>query len=137
MCILTFGLLAAGQMIYVALSCASLARSQGSAAVVAQGKLAFLADLYSRDPNVEDLSVGGHGPEQVEIVNPAAHGVLNRYRVTWTVSAVSDPRTNRVLNARLVLVTVTPIDAATSAHFRASLNKIVTVPAVFSPRISS
>jgi type II secretory pathway pseudopilin PulG len=136
MCILTFGLLAAGQIIYVALSSASLARSQGSAAIVAQGKLAFLADLYGRDPNAEDLSIGGHGPEQVEVVNPAARNVLNRYSVTWTVSTVSDHGTSRVITARLVLVTVTPVDTAGSAHFRASLNKIVTVPAIFSPRIS-
>jgi len=137
MCILTFGLLAAGQMIYVAVASASLARSKGSAAIVAQGKLASLADLYSRDPNAADLSIGNHGPEQVEVVNPAAHNVLNRYNVTWTVGTVSDPRTGRALNARQVFVTVTPIDAANNAHFRASLNKIVTVPAIFSPRISS
>ena len=136
-CILTFGLLAAGQMIYVALASASLARSQESAAIVAQGKLGFLADLYGRDPKAGDLSIGSHGPEQVEVVNPAAHNVLNRYSVTWTVSTVSDPRPSRGLNARLVLVTVTPVDAATSAHFRASLNKIVTIPAILSPRISS
>jgi hypothetical protein len=137
MCILTFGLLAAGQMIFVAMASASLARSQGSAAVVAQSKLAFLADLYSRDPNVQDLSIGSHGPERVEVVNPAAHNVLNRFSVAWMVSAVHDPRPGRVLNARLVLVTVTPIDAAGGAHFRASLNKTVTIPAIFSPRISS
>jgi hypothetical protein len=104
---------------------------------VAQGKLAFLADLYARDPTVQDLSMGSHGPEQVEVENPAAHNVLNRYSVTWTVSAVPDPRTDRGLNARLVLVTVTPVDAGGGAHFRASLNKIVSVPAIFSPRISS
>jgi len=138
MVVLTFGLLAAGQMIYVSVAAASLARSKGSAAVVAQSKLEELSALFSNNPASAALTDGNHGPEASQIVNPAeGNSVLNRYSVSWTVSTVPDPRPNRTLAAKQVVVTVTPVDAANNNNRRAFLNKIVTVSAIFSVRNSS
>ena len=135
LCILTFGLLAAAQPIYVALASTTLARSKGGATVAAQNQLELLADLYRRDPNATDLSVGSHGPVQVQVVNPVNSSVLNRYNVAWAVATVPDPRAGRNLNARQVTVTVTPIGSGTSANNRALLNKVVNMSAVFSVRV--
>jgi type II secretory pathway pseudopilin PulG len=135
MLVVTFGLLAAGQMIYVSVASASLARSKGSAAVVAQSKLEELSALYSSNPAAADLTDGAHGPQQVQIINPANNNsVLNRFSVSWTVNTVPDPRPGWVLTAIQLSVTVTPVDAANNNNRSAFLNKIVTVTAVFSPR---
>ncbi len=53
--ILTFGLLTAGQLLYVAASSSSLARSKGTAAIAAQSLLESLASLYSQNPLAADL----------------------------------------------------------------------------------
>jgi prepilin-type N-terminal cleavage/methylation domain-containing protein len=135
--ILAFGLLTAGQMIYASMASMSLARSKGGAAVVAQNKLQFLSDLYSRNQAAADLTLGNHGPEIVQITNPADNNnVLNRLQVAWTVSDVVDPRAGKSLKALQVIVTVTPVNNADVANRKAFLNKIVTVGAVFSPRNS-
>ena len=130
--VLAFGLLAAGQMIFVAASSSALARCKGNAALLAQGKLEILADLYSRDPNLMDLENGEHGPEQVEVSNPSGPSVLNRYNVSWMVSEVPDPRESVMLKAKLVTVSVTPIDAANQKNVRASFNKAVAVSMILS-----
>jgi prepilin-type N-terminal cleavage/methylation domain-containing protein len=137
MVVMTFGLLAAGQMMYSALASASLARSKGSAAIVAQDKLEFLADLYRQNSLDAALTDGDHGPEQVQIQNPSNSQTLNRFNVSWTVIAVPDPRAGVVLKAKKVTVTVTPIrtDSAT-ANLRNGLNKVVNVTAIFSSRVS-
>ena len=134
--VLTFGLLAAGQLIFIAASSASLARSKGSAAVVAQDKIHALSDLYSRNPDNPDLTPGDHGPEHVQVVAPATNTVLNRFRISWSVAPVPDPRAGKAIKARLVTVTVTPADEHGALHYRPALNKTVTVSAVFSARIS-
>ena len=90
--ILTFGLLATGQLIFIAMSSTSLARSKGSAILAAQSKLEFLAGLYRQNPTAADLAIGTHGPEQVESTNPVTHSGLNRYDVVWSVALVPDPR---------------------------------------------
>ena len=133
--ILTFGLLAAGQLIYLAAGAASLARSKGSAAIAAQDKLEFLADLNRRNPGSADLTDGMHGPERVQVHNRAAPCILNQYDVTWTVSPVADPRPGKDSGARQVAVTVAPVDSGGNSRFAANLNKFVTVSTVFSRRI--
>jgi Tfp pilus assembly protein PilV len=132
--ILAFGLLSAGQMIFVAASSSALARCKGNAALLAQGKLQFLADLYGRDPGLTELDNGEHGPEQVEVINPSGHSILNRYNVSWTVTEVSDPRASVELKAKRVTVSVTPIDAANQKDLRASFNKAVTVSTILSAK---
>jgi prepilin-type N-terminal cleavage/methylation domain-containing protein len=135
MFILTFGLLAAGQMMYAALGSTSLARSKGNAAVVAQDRLESLADLYRQNPGATDLTNGAHGPIQVEVLNPGNGQPLNRFNVGWNVATVPDPRPGRVLNARQVTVTVTPIGQGTTVNSRILLNKVVNVTAIFSARV--
>ncbi len=132
--ILTFGLLAAGQLMAVAMGSASLARSKGSAAVVARDRLEALADLYRQDSSAVDLALGNHGPVQVQVMNTVDNNVMNRYDVAWNVSVVPDAR-GKVLSARIVRVTVTPITAAGGVNSRTSLNKIVSMSAIFSPRV--
>ena len=133
--ILTFGLLSAGQLMLVAMGSASLARSKGSAAVVAQDRLESLGDLYRRNQAAPELTVGDHAPVQVQVQNPADNTVLNRFNVDWNVSVVPDAR-GKTLNARLVRVTVTPINAAGDVNNRVLLNKVVSVSSIFSPRIN-
>jgi prepilin-type N-terminal cleavage/methylation domain-containing protein len=133
--ILTFGLLSAGQLMLVAMGSASLARSKGSAAVVAQDRLEFLGDLYRRNAAAAELTVGDHAPEQVQIQNPTDNTILNRFSVGWNVSVVPDAR-GKTLNARLVRVTVTPVRADGTANNKILLNKVVSVSSIFSPRIN-
>ena len=131
--ILTFGLLAAGQLIFVSIGSGSLARSKGTAAVTAQNKLEDLAELYRRDPNAADLALGSHGPEQTQVVNPINGVTLNRYNVEWTLAEIADPRPGKVPDGRLVNITVTPIHSGGSANRQPLLNKILNVSTVLSP----
>jgi prepilin-type N-terminal cleavage/methylation domain-containing protein len=167
--ILTFGLLAAGQMMFVAMGSNSLSRSKGSAVTVAQDRLEFLADLYRQNPANADLTLGTHtflassgqtGPVPVEIKNPNDNTTVNRFSVVWSVCLVPDsrkvdpaslatcpiadpcnppvPNPCRVLAARQVRVTATPIaTASTATNRKAGLNKVVNVSAIFSPRLTS
>ena len=133
--VLTFGLLAAGRMIVFAASSASLARSKISAAVAAQDKIHSLGELYRRSPDSPELAPGDHGPEPLQVVAPATDTVLNRFRISWSVAAVPDPRPGKALRAKLVTVTVAPADDHGDPHNRGGLNKTVTVAAIFSARI--
>ena len=130
--ILTFGLLATTPLIYTAVRSGSLARAQSTAAIAAQNKLEALADLYARNPSAEDLMVGNHGPEQVQVVNPNNGSILNRYEIGWIISQVPDPRPGRILDARLVRVTVTPIRLDGTENSRPGFNKILNLGTIFS-----
>lgn len=134
MLILAFGLLAAGQMIYVAMSSAALARSKGNVTVVAQDKLEFLSDLYARDPAAPELTLGDHGPEMVQVVNPTDNTTVNRFEVTWKVLVVNDPRAGKVLQASQVRVTVKPVGTGGADNYKAYANKSAVVEGIFSPR---
>jgi Tfp pilus assembly protein PilV len=131
--VLATGLLAAGQLIYIAFSSASLSRSKGTAAIAAQSKLQFLSDQYRRDPLAPDLNDGDHGGEQVKIVNPLDNSTLNLYAVSWHVSAVSDPRPGKTLKAKYIVVTVKPIQPAGRDNLKAGLNKVVSLATISSP----
>ncbi len=130
--ILSFGLLAAGQLIYTSMASTSLARSKVAASVAAQDRLDSLADLYRRNPAASDLAAGTHGPQQVQVTNPVTGRSLNRFNVSWTVCAVPDPRPGKTLPARLVSVTVTPVGVDGTTQKTASLNKVVSVSSIFS-----
>jgi type II secretory pathway pseudopilin PulG len=133
--ILSCGLLATGQLMYVALGSASLSRSKSGAMTAAQHKLECLADLYCRNSGAAELSDGKHGPEEWQIVNPAYGTTLNRFAVAWTVGAVADPRPGRILAAKAVTAVVTPIDVSGNANEKSSLNKVVRVATIFSRAI--
>jgi prepilin-type N-terminal cleavage/methylation domain-containing protein len=132
--IMTAGLLSAGQLMYVAMASASLARSKGTAATVASDKLEFLADVFRRNRLDASLTDGDHGPEHVQVTNPNTGTALNRFRVQWTVSTVPDPRAGKVLQAKLVRVTVTPVRGADTTNNRMGLNKVVSISSIFGPR---
>ena len=132
--VLTFGLLAAGQMLFIATSSGSLARSKGTAVIIAQHKLESLASLYQQDPSTADLTFGDHGPEQTEIINQANGTILNRNNIRWNVSSVPDPR-GVLPDSRLVTVTVAPALPGGAENSKAGLNKILNVTTIFSPRM--
>ena len=132
--LLTFGLLSAGQMLFIAASSGSLARSKGTAAIAAQDRLESLAAQYLRDPLAPELALGQHGPIQNEIVNPADAGILNRYRIEWRVAPVPDPRPGKLLDAKLIAVTVTPSLSGGALNNKPGLNKTLSISTIFSPR---
>jgi prepilin-type N-terminal cleavage/methylation domain-containing protein len=132
--VVAFGLLTAGQMLFTAASSTSLARSKGTAAIVAQNRLESLAILYLRDPSAADLAFGAHGPWPAVIANPTNGTVLNRYAVVWNVSPVPDPRPGVTLNSRLVEVRVTPILQAGADNSKPAMNKILNISTILGLR---
>lgn len=130
--ILSIGLLSAGQLICATLASSSLSRSKSVAAVQAQDRLEYLADLYRRDPSAPDLTDGSHGPLRVQVLNPTDGATLNRFSISWTVSPLRDPRPGKTIPARQVTVTVAPIDEAGNTNNRTSLNKVVSVATILS-----
>jgi prepilin-type N-terminal cleavage/methylation domain-containing protein len=133
--ILSFGLLSAGQLLNIAASSGSLARSKGTAALAAQNKLESLSSLYSANPSTDELTPGTHGPQETEVFNPIDAAPLNKYSIAWAVRDVLDPRPGKAVNARLVTVTVTPIRPGGEGNSRVLFNKVVNVATVFSPKI--
>jgi prepilin-type N-terminal cleavage/methylation domain-containing protein len=132
---LAFGLLATSQLLYIAASSASLARSKSTAGVAAQNMIESLGDTYRRNALSPDLTLGYHGPLQTQVANPTDEGILNRYDVRWIVESVSDPRPGKAINARRVRITVTPVLDSGAANDKAGLNKILNVATVFSPKV--
>lgn len=130
--VLTLGLLAAGQLICAAMSSRSLSRSKQTAAVVAQDKLEYLADLYRQNPSASELVPGNHGPKQIRVLNPINNITLNQYNITWTASEIPDPRPGKKLEARQVTVTVTPIQPEGTENIQAPLNKVMNITTIFS-----
>ncbi len=131
--VLSFGLLTAGQMLFVAASSSSLARSKGAAAILAQDRLESLAGLYQQDPDNPDLLPGDHGPMETAVDNPADNAILNRYRIAWNVGTVPDPRPGRRLGAKRVSVTITPAIAGGAANSKPRMNKILNVSTILGP----
>lgn len=133
--VLAFGLLIAGQMLFVAASSSSMARSKGAAALVAQDRLESLASLYRQDPSNPDLLPGNHGPLQEEVTNPENMIALNRFSVTWKIAAVPDPRPKPRLDCRRVDLTVTPALAGGDPNSNPTMNKILSVSTVLAPSV--
>jgi len=135
MFILTFGLLATGQLIFAAMTSNSLARAKGSAAIVAQDRMEMLSDLYRQNSADSNLTTGSHGPVQVAVTNPVDSSILNRYNVAWTVAPVVT--NGKTLKALQVIVTATPIaSTGTTTNLRTRLNKVVSISFVLSARAS-
>ena len=129
---MTFGLLAVGELIYLSAGSGSLARSKETAVITAQDKLEYLSDLYRRDPDSAELSDGPHGPEQTESLNPVTGAALNRFEVAWNISNVPDPRTGKSIPAKLVSITVTPVGSAGAVNTNRYLNKALNISYVLS-----
>jgi type II secretory pathway pseudopilin PulG len=134
--VIAVGLLAAGQLLYVASGSNSLARSKATAALAGQSVLESLGARYRQDPSDADLSLGTHGPRNIEVANPADGTILNRYHVNWVVENVPDPRPGKVINARRVMAIVTPVLKDGTENSQRGLNKILSVTTVFSQKAS-
>jgi len=133
--ILAFGLLAAAPLLYVTASSGSLARSKSTAAITAQDKIESLADLYYRNPLAEDLTLGNHGPQYTQVVNPADGTVLNRYDIGWVVSTIPDPRPGKAVAGRLIRVTITPAKLTGEKNSHPAFNKILNVTTILGRRM--
>jgi prepilin-type N-terminal cleavage/methylation domain-containing protein len=133
--ILTYGLLAAGQLISASLGSSSLSQSKETASLVSQTKLESLATLYRRDPASPDLTPGSHGPEQTEVVNPLDGKTLNRYDLSWIVATVTNPSTGVVLPARSITITARPVSIAGASNWKVALNKAVTISSIIGYRL--
>ena len=131
----TIGLLAACQLLYMAMSASSLVRSKETAALSAMDRLESLSDSYARDPGNGDVLPGNHGPEENQIKNPDNASILNRFQVTWTGDSVADPRPGKKIDARRICVTVTPALENGAANHQTGFNKILIVTTVFSPEM--
>jgi hypothetical protein len=128
--ILGIGLLATGQVIVTALSSVSLARSQGMAALVAEDKLEFLGDLCRRNPEAAELIDGSHSGDLVQF-DGGGGLILNRFAVSWIVSDLHDARHVTPLHAKMIQVSVNPVDASGGRNNNSLLNKTVEVSSVF------
>jgi Tfp pilus assembly protein PilV len=135
--ILSVGFMFMGQVMVGSIGSTILARSKGTAGLAATDKLEALAQKYRANPGDADFTLGSHGPEQVEILNPNDSRKLNRYNVGWMVSPVSDPRSGVTLRAAQVTVTVTPIGSGIAANNKVGQNKVINVTTIFSFNLKS
>lgn len=133
--IMSTGMLAIAQLMLVSFSGPTLARSKSAAAIVANDKLRFLAARYRVDPDDASLTLGAHGPEQVAIQNPSNGGTMNRFSVNYTVATVPDPRAWKVLQARMISLTVTPIGTDGNDNRKVMQNKVLNMTTIVSARV--
>jgi type II secretory pathway pseudopilin PulG len=132
--ILAFGFMFLGPMLFSSVGLVSLARAKDTAGLAASNQLEALALKYRTNPAGADLTAGDHGPVVVEVLNPVDSTKLNRYNVCWTVSAVPDVRTGKVLRAVRVAVSVTPLGTGTRENVQTGLNKVIHATTIFSFR---
>jgi prepilin-type N-terminal cleavage/methylation domain-containing protein len=133
--ILTFGLMATGQVLYTAAGLGHLARSKSTAVIAAQSTLEFLSDLYRRNPTAEELAPGSHGPITNQVVNPVDGNVLNRYSISWSSVVIPDSYLVHYPQGRILSVRVTPIVSATHEVSASMRSKTLTVTTLISPEI--
>jgi len=128
--VLTFGLLATGQILYTAAGLGHLARSKSAAAIAAQNTLEFLSDLYRRNPGAEELTQGSHGPVLNQVINPVDDNVLNQYSILWVSGAIPDSCPACSSQGLILSVRVTPIVPSGNKGATSLLNKTLTVTAL-------
>lgn len=129
--ILTFGLLAAAQLLTMTIILDAKSRSKSTASLAAQNEIERLADLYRRNPDAEELIIGTHQAEELtEIRNPLNQNVLNRYKITWLVDGI--PALHPGINAqgRIISVRATPMLTENLENTDSSKNKAVTLNTV-------
>ena len=115
--IFAIGFLAAAQLFTMTIGLDMLMRSKNTAALAAQNELERLADLYRRNSGAAELAIGAHQAEKlVEILNPLTQNVLNRYKITWLVSEIPDPRPGTHPTGRVISVRATPISAGNANY---------------------
>lgn len=131
--ILTIGFMFVGPMMVKSIGSNTLARSKSTAGLAAAQILDGLALKYRANAGNADLTVGAHGPTQVQITNPIDNNIVNRYNVGWTVSAVVT--SGKTLKAVQVTATATPIESTgTATNNKVGQNKIINITTIFSLR---
>jgi prepilin-type N-terminal cleavage/methylation domain-containing protein len=126
------GLMFVGQLMFDGIGITTLARSKNTATVAAENRMEILAAKYQANPADSDLTLGNHGPLQVEFLNPVDQSKINRYNVAWTVANVPDPRAGKVLKGVQVTVRVTPIGVSTQSNVKTGLNKVIILTSIIS-----
>jgi len=124
--ILTVGLLAAAQVLTMATILETHARLKSTATLVAKNELDRLADLYRRNPESDELTIGEHqSNELMEIWNPITKNVLNRYKITWFVSGIPDARPGIGLNGCIISVRAIPMLTESAEGQNTFINKAI------------
>jgi prepilin-type N-terminal cleavage/methylation domain-containing protein len=131
--ILTFGLLATGQILFTAARMGHLARAKSTAVIAAQSTVEFLSDLYRRNPAAEELMPGSHGPISTQVTNPVNDKVLDRYSISWISEAMPNSRQSSSPQGCILSVRVTPLVSSENERFTSLLNKTLTVTTLVSP----
>jgi len=132
--ILTVGLLAAAQLLTITMKLDALARSKSTATLAAQNELDRLTDLFRRNPMAEELDIGTHQAAELTVIrNPLTQNLQNRYKITWIVDGIPDPRMEIELPGRIVSVRATPMLTESVENTNPFLNKAVTLNAVIIP----
>jgi prepilin-type N-terminal cleavage/methylation domain-containing protein len=128
--ILALGFMFVGPMLFNSVQSIALSRSKDTAGLAAANQLETLARLYKANAADANLTIGAHGPIQVEITNPVDDSKVNRYNISWQVSSVLDVH-GAPLQAVQATVTATPIGSGTATNITKRENKIVNVSTIF------
>ena len=129
--VLAVGLLAAAQLLTMTMGLDTLARYKSTAAIAAQNELDRLADLYRRNPAAAELAIGSHQAEKLtEIRNPLTQNALNRYKITWSVRAIPDPRPGIDPPGRIISIRAAPMLTEDVENTDPFLSRTITLSAV-------
>lgn len=126
--VLTFGLLTVGQLLSLVQTASAGARFRTGAASAAQTQMEFLAVRRRHDPSDAQLRFGRHGPRRVEVINPGDGSVLNRFDLSWEVSAASPPIPGIVM----VVVAVVPVLQDGTVNVRPGMNGVLKMATLLS-----
>jgi prepilin-type N-terminal cleavage/methylation domain-containing protein len=130
-----FGILAAGQLLFTSAASIRLARSREAAVLAAHNKLEDLCGLYLRDAAHEDLSAGEHGPEYLVFPDPNDGSIRDKFRISWSIEALQDPRPGWKTAAVRLTVAATPVKNDGTLIERPYSGRTVVLPAVLEPQI--
>ena len=133
--LVAFGILAVGQLLFTSAASINLARSREAAVLAAHNKLEYLCGLYLRNASHADLSAGEHGPEYVVFPDPADGGVPDRFRISWSIECLQDPRPEWKTAAVKLTVAATPVKNDGTPIDRPYSGRTVVLPAVLEPQI--
>jgi prepilin-type N-terminal cleavage/methylation domain-containing protein len=133
--ILTFGLLATGQVLFTAARLGHLARAKSTAVTAAQNTVEFLSDLYRRNPAAEELKPGSHGPVSTQLINPVNNNVMNCYSISWISGAIPNSRPAASPQGIILSIRVTPIASSQNRSSTSLPTKSLTVTTLINPEM--
>ena len=77
------------------------------------------------------MTIGAHQAEELtEIRNPVTQNVLNRYKITWIVGGIPDPRPGMDINGSVISVQATPMLTESEESHHSFKDKAITLNAV-------